>query len=199
VQISAGYMHSGYPIMTPLDKSVETSLSLELMKAGSWGHFHELGHNHQQADWTFDGTVEVTCNLFSLYCMETLCGKPPGTGHDAMKPEAVDKRLRGYLGMSDKFERWKKDPFLALTMYNQLRAGFGWATYQKVFAEYRDLPKAERPKNDAEKHDQWLVRFSRTSGKNLGPFFEAWGVPTSTEARKSVETLPVWMPTDWPK
>ena len=198
-QISAGYMHSGYPIMTPLDKSVEHSLSLAEMKQGSWGHFHELGHNHQVSDWTFDGTVEVTCNLFSLYCMETLCGKPPGQGHDAMKPEAVDKRLRGYLSGSDKFNRWKSDPFLALIMYSQLRTGFGWETYMKVFAEYRDLPKEQRPKTDEEKHDQWLVRFSKATGKNLGPFFEAWGIPTSTAARESIKSLPAWMPADWPK
>ncbi len=198
-QISAGYMHSGYPIMTLLDKSADTSVSLAAMKAGSWGHFHELGHNHQQPEWTFDGTTEVTCNLYSLYVMETLCGQPPGQGHDAMKPEAVEKRLRGYLGMSEKFLRWKSDPFLALTMYHQLRVAFGWETYKKVFAEYRDLPKEQRPKNDDEERDQWLVRFSRAAGKNLGPFFEAWGVPTSTAARDSIQSLPAWMPADWPQ
>jgi len=199
VEISAGYMHSGYPIMTQMDKSVEHSVSLVEMKQGSWGHFHELGHNHQVSDWTFDGTTEVTCNLFSLYCMETLCGKPPGQGHDAMKPEAVEKRLRGYLSSTDKFNRWKSDPFLALIMYHQLRVGFGWETYKKVFAEYRDLPKEQRPKTDEEKHDQWLVRFSKAAGKNLGPFFEAWGIPTSTTARESIKSLPAWMPVDWPK
>jgi hypothetical protein len=199
VQISAGYMHSGYPIMTFLDKSVEHSLSLPEMKQGSWGHFHELGHNHQQGTWTFDGTTEVTCNLFSLYCMETLCGKPPGQGHDAMKPNAVDKRLREHLATSEKFSRWKSDPFLALIMYHQLRTGFGWETYKKVFAEYRALPKGDQPKSDDEKRDQWMVRFSRAAGKNLGPFFEAWGVPTSESARASIKDLPAWMPADWPK
>ena len=192
-------MHSGYPIMTFLDKSVEHSISTSELAAGSWGHFHELGHNHQQGDWTFDGTREVTCNLFSLYVMETVCGKPPGQGHEAMKPDVVDKRLRSYLGSTDKFFRWKSDPFLALTMYDQLRAGFGWETYKKVFAEYRALPITGRPKTDEEKRDQWLVRFSRAAGKNLGPFFEAWGVPTSASARQSIAGLPVWMPVDWPK
>jgi hypothetical protein len=131
--------------------------------------------------------------------METLCGQKPGEGHDAMKPEAVEKRLRGYLGMGDKFNRWKSDPFLALTMYHQMRMGFGWETYKKVFAEYRDLAKDQRPKSDDEKRDQWLVRFSRAAGKNLGPFFEAWGVPTSTKARESIKDLPEWMPKDWPR
>jgi len=198
-QISAGYMHSGYPIMTFLDHSVEHSLSTVQMKQGSWGHFHELGHNHQQGDWTFGGTTEVTCNLFSLYVCETLCGLPPGTGHEAMQPDAVAKRLRKHLETRASFERWKDDPFLALTMYNQLRASFGWEPYKKVFAEYRALPKSERPRNDDEKRDQWMVRFSRTVGKNLGPFFETWGVPTSETARASIKDLPAWMPEDWPK
>jgi hypothetical protein len=33
-----------------------------------------------------------------------------------------------------------------------------------------------------------------TVGRNLGPFFEAWGVPTSPEARQSLADLPAWMP-----
>ena len=39
-----------------------------------------------------------------------------------------------------------------------------------------------------------MIRMSRATGKNLGPFFEAWGVPTSEQARKSVADLPGWMP-----
>ena len=198
-QISVGYMHSGYPIMALLDKSVDQSVTTAQLAAGAWGHFHELGHNHQQSDWTFDGTTEVTCNLYSLYVMETVCGQPIGRGHDAMQPEQIAKRLRKHLETRASFERWKGDPFLALTMYLQLRTAFGWETYQKVFAEYRALPKTERPKNDDEKRDQWLVRFSRACGKNLGPFFSAWGVPTSDTARASIAGLPAWMPPDWPE
>ncbi len=199
VQISAGYMHSGYPIMTWLDHSVETSLSVENLAGGSWGHFHELGHNHQSSDWTFDGTVEVTCNLFTLYTLETVCGLRPGEGHPAMEPGERVRRLRSHLSRPDKFDHWKSDPFLALTMYLQLRTAFGWETYKSVFKEYRNLPAGERPKSDDEKRDQWLVRFSRASGRNLGPFFEAWGVPTTPAARQSVAHLPEWMPDDWPQ
>ncbi|MGA2498928.1 MAG: M60 family metallopeptidase, partial [Tepidisphaeraceae bacterium] len=71
---------------------------------------------------------------------------------------------------------------------------FGWDAYKKVFKEYRDLPRNERPRTEQEKHDQWMVRFSKATGRNLGPFFQAWGVPTSEQARKSIEGLPAWMP-----
>jgi len=42
--------------------------------AGVWGLFHELGHNHQSADWTFAGAGEVTVNLFTLYIFDKVCG-----------------------------------------------------------------------------------------------------------------------------
>lgn len=197
VQISAGYMHSGYPIMTHLDPGAEEASSLEKMRKGNWGYFHELGHNHQRPDWTFDGTGEVTCNLFSLYVTETLCGNPPGRGHGDMEPGKVRERIAKHLSQPDKFTRWKNDPFLALAMYDQLRAAFGWETYKKVFAEYLALPPDGHPKNDDEKRDQWLVRFSKATGRNLGPFFEKWGVPTSEAARQSISDLPAWMPDGW--
>jgi len=202
LQISAGYMHSGYPIMTGLDVahdfvSTHVILTNGDGKTKSWGFFHEMGHNHQQSDWTFEGTGEVTNNMFALYILDTVCGVTAHT-HPALEPEARRARLQKYLDGGAKFEQWKRDPFLALTMYIQLQEGFGWETYKKVFAEYGRLPDAERPKTDLDKRDQWLVRFSRASGRNLGPFFRAWGVPTTAEARASVSGLPPWMPADFP-
>lgn len=195
VQISAGYMHSGYPIMTHLD-AVDEMTTLDKLRAGSWGLLHELGHNHQVGDWTFDGTGEVTCNLFALHAIDTICTPAPGTrGHGGVDaPPSFTKYLEG----GAKFSQWKNDPFLALHMYVQLEQAFGWETFKRVFAEYRGLPRGQRPKGDDERRDQWMVRFSRACGKNLGPFFQGWGVPTSDEARASIADLPGWMPEDWP-
>lgn len=197
IQISAGYMHAGYPIMT-WDDQYDILVSRDALLKGQWGLFHELGHNHQQRDWTFDGTGEVTVNLFSLYVMETICGKPPIAGHGAIEPAARAKAWARYAAAGRKFEEWKSDPFLALGMYAQLREAFGWEAFKKVFAEYRDLAKDARPRTDDERRDQWMVRLSRTVNRNLGPFFEAWAVPTSQSARDSLASLPAWMPAGWP-
>jgi len=192
VQISNGYMHAGYPIMTHLDAAPRFVDLATLSTKGDWGMFHEMGHNHQHRDWTFGGTTEVTCNLFSLYLMETVCEK--GIGHDAMKPASIAKNTKAYEKGGKAFGLWKSKPFTALIMYQQLRTAFGWEAYKKVFAEYRDLPDYERPKNDDEKRDQWMVRMSKTVGRNLGPFFASWGVPITQEARDAVAGLPGWMP-----
>ncbi len=199
VQISAGWMHAGYPIMTHLP-TAEVMVSVDKIKAkGAWGLFHEMGHNHQSRDWTFSGTGEVTVNLFTLYVQDKVLGKRgkgfmPGPKRDAKW--AND--WAAYRATGPDFAHWKRKPFLALIPYVQLQEAFGWTTYKKVFAEYRRLRPKHRPKTDAQKRDQWLTRFSRNAGKNLGPFFQTWGIPTSDEARAKIADLPVWMPEDFP-
>jgi hypothetical protein len=196
-QISAGYMHSGYPIMTHLDAAPRFVTVQDLRAKGDWGMFHEMGHNHQSGDWTFGGTGEVTVNLFSLYVLETCC--PGAPVHGGVTPENIAKRIRQHLveHQAD-FEKWKGDPFTALVMYIQLRQAFGWEAFKKVFAEYRALPGDQRPQSDDDKRDQWLTRLSRTVGRNLGPFFQAWGVPTSDSARSALADLPAWLPEGFP-
>lgn len=172
VQISAGYMHAGYPIMTHLDaapRMVDLTYLADKTKGGDWGMFHEIGHNHQHPDWTFDGTGEVTVNLFTLYIIETVVGRVPGY-HVRWTDDELAEIFRKHRAAGASFDKWKSDPFLALAMYVQMQRAFGWDAFKKVFAEYRDLPQSERPKDDNEKRDQWMVRFSRAVGKNLGPF-----------------------------
>ncbi len=197
LQISAGYMHSGYPIMTHLDAAPLVVNLQKLQKDGSWGHFHELGHNHQVGDWTFDGTGEVTVNLFSMYVYEKVVGINKMLGHGALSnPQEVKSKLLKYLSNGAKFEQWKSDPFLALIMYIQMIDEFGWDAFKRVFAEYKNLPQSERPKNDDQKRDQWMIRFSKSVGKNLGPFFTKWGVPTSQKAKDEIANMPIWLPDD---
>lgn len=203
VQISLGYMHSGYPIMTFLDVAPRfVDLATLRSHTGlTWGFYHEMGHNFQQSAWTWDGCGEVTNNLFSLYASEKLNGADYhdyGKAHEAVSREAMHDRLAKYLADGAPYDTWKSEPFLALTMYIELRDAFGWEPFTRLFATYRDLPRSEQPKTDEEKRDQWMVRFSHAIGKNLGPFFQAWGVPTSEAARASIANLPKWMPADWP-
>ncbi len=190
-QISAGYMHSGYPIMMHLDVQ-RTVVSLEQLVDGEhmWGFVHELGHNLQQGDWTFEGTGEVTNNLFAAYAIEVCCELAEGKhGHGAVD---VPPSFEAYVERGASFDEWKREPFLALEMYMQVQREFGWDVLRKTFAEYRRLNMAERPKDDAAKRDQWLVRLSRVCGRDLGAFFESWGVPTSEAARKSLSDLTAW-------
>ena len=195
-QISAGYMHSGYPVMTWMDQAENLASDRNVAKDGNWGFYHEFGHNHQRGDWTFDGTGEVTCNLFSLYVFDKLCGIPPEK-HDRGNKEFREARMRDYFAFNrGNFSQWKSKPFIALVPYIQLQQEFGWETYQKVFAEYEALDASERPKTDDAKRDQWMVRFSKATGRNLGPFFQAWNIPVSENALGEIAELEPWMPAE---
>jgi hypothetical protein len=199
-QISAGSLHAGYPIMAHLDTAngiVNYNSAVIARGEGAWAFFHEIGHNHQMPEWTFDGAGEVTVNLFTMYVHDKVC-KRTDLGTELTNQAERNKKIKPYFDSGAKFQDWKSDPFLALCMYIQLQQAFGWEAFQDVFEEYRKLPQAERPKNDDEKRDQWMVRFSRRAGKNLGPFFEVWGVPISAAARAQVANLPTWLPENFP-
>lgn len=197
-QISAGYMHSGYPIMTHLDAAPLAVDLRRLTTEGSWGHFHELGHNHQSGDWTFDGTTEVTVNLFSTYIYTHVLGVGLGDGHPAIKNrDEWMSRVQRHLAAGAPFETWKNDPFLALSMYLQVIEAFGWDPVKRAIQEYHGLPGRERPRTDDAKRDQWMTRLSRAVGRDLSGFFQKWGVPTSAQARKSLSDLPAWMPKEF--
>ena len=186
-EISAGYMHSGYPIMTWMDDSVPLSLSYDrLVKDGTWGHWHELGHNRQLGWWTFDGTGEVTNNVYVLYTMNKINGKSvfARIGQDKKKTDA-------YLAAPN-FEKWKSEPFVALTMYAQLIDAFGWDSYKAVIRSYLHSSESDLPKSDDEKRDQWLIRYSNQVHRNLAPFFAKWGIPVSEAAKAAVNGLPDW-------
>ena len=202
-QISNGYMHAGYPLMAHLDQAAHLvdaphiSTCRQESTKGNWGFFHEVGHNHQSRHWTFDGTTEVTVNLFTLYVHAFLCGIEVA-GVNWPEPNELahpgDLQLRRHDFEPQHLPPWKREPSLGLLMYVQLQQEFGWEPFRQVFREYLDLPDDELPTTDDDKRDQWLVRFSRTVARNLGPFFEAWGVPTSDAARDEVADLPVWLP-----
>jgi len=189
IQIGGGYMHSGYPIMTHLDGG-EIAVDMErLVKQGSWGHFHELGHNSQRGDWTFGGTGEVTCNLFSLHAMEQVVGITPWD-HPWMA--GARRNAPAFIEKGAPFDEWKRNPGIALVSYAELQKAFGWEPFKAVFAEYRGLPGPERPKNDQQKRDQWCVRFSRQVQRDLSPFFARWGIPIGGEVASALADLPAW-------
>lgn len=53
------------------ENGIPQVLDIDHVKASpSWGLYHEMGHNRQKGEWTFEGCTEVTVNIFSLYCTQ---------------------------------------------------------------------------------------------------------------------------------
>ena len=193
VQISAGYMHSGYPIMIPTSAAPEMT-TFGKLKFPGWGFYHEIGHNHQRPDFTFDGTGEVTNNVIGMYCYEAVLKKDWLIGHGAISEESRKEHIQKIKKASNKWQVWKSEPFTALTTYIQLIQEFGWESWRKYLYSFDDSTFGPAPKGDDERRDQFLVRYSKIANKNLGPFFDAWGIPVSSAAKAEVSKLETWMP-----
>ncbi|HLV81660.1 MAG TPA: M60 family metallopeptidase, partial [Chthonomonadaceae bacterium] len=125
-QISAGYMHSGYPIMTGEDVA-KTFCDLGVLRGPEaircWGFYHEMGHNFQQPEWTWDDFGEVTNNLFSLYASEKLNGVAIGA-HPAMTAAEIARREQAVAAAPGEERYYAKDPWYPLTMFFLLRRQF---------------------------------------------------------------------------
>ncbi|CAH1240427.1 TCAF1 [Branchiostoma lanceolatum] len=194
-QPCAGYMHAGYPIVTHLDIADKDSdasvLNMSLLETkGNWGLFHELGHNMQRGAWTFEGTTEVTCNIFTLHAMHTLVGIDPWR-HPWLRNQWKD--IHQYL-KKPCYNAWKENPGVGLGVYAQLAHHFGWEPYKKVFREYeRDV---HPPSDNQDKIDRWVIRFSRTVRRNLVPLFEFWGLSAGETAKAEVSEFPSFLPKD---
>ncbi|XP_053111494.1 TRPM8 channel-associated factor 2 isoform X2 [Hemicordylus capensis] len=189
VQISAGWMHAGYPIMGHLD-SVEAMVSVEHMRAtGLWGPIHELGHNQQREGWEFPPhTTEATCNLWSVYVHEKVLGIPREKAHPELKQECRKERVRAYLQKGAQLKDWSV--WTALETYLQLQEGFGWEPFIRLFSDYRQMPSV--PKDNSSKMNLWAQKLSHDVNKNLAPFFESWGWPIKEDISSELASLPTW-------
>ncbi|KAM4035791.1 TRPM8 channel-associated factor homolog [Anomaloglossus baeobatrachus] len=188
VQISAGWMHAGYPIMCHLP-SATTLVSITEMKKDLWGPIHELGHNEQRGVWEFPPhTTEATCNLWAVYVHETVLGISRDKAHPNLKPDARENRIKQYVKNGANLNEWSV--WTALETYLQLQEGFGWDPFKKVFSEYQTMTNVSNNKNV--KMNLWAEKFSHAVNKNLAPFFKCWGWPIDDATSSKLSTLPEW-------
>jgi len=198
-RLSWGYMYcpAEAPIVIP-ESAADEMVDLEQYDAVGghqlWGHYHEMGHAHQDPMWTFGGTVEVTVNIFTVLALNRVNGYPLDSEVMRSDPARAWRTFVEHREKGAPFDEWRRRPFLALQTYAMLWHAFGWEAYDRAFRAYEQLPASERPRSDAEKRDRWLIEISRATGRNLGPYFDAWGVPVSAAAKAEVANLPKWMP-----
>jgi Peptidase M60, enhancin and enhancin-like/N-terminal domain of M60-like peptidases len=209
--LAGGALHSGYPIMSHHSPSTQ-QFSADVMinpaqllvpseGGANWGFFHEIGHNMQNIDWVFGGTTEVSCNFFSLYMFDRLVGGRNGA-HPGVSNQNTELLMNRYFLNGAHYEVWQQDPFLGLIMFRQLQEAFGWEAFKAFFRRYHEFarldPEGKSIEKDDQKRDLWAKTFSEVTGRNVAPFFEAWGIPISNPVKAALSRLPGWMPYNFP-
>lgn len=197
VQLEWGIGHAGYPIQA-YDKYWGNLADYDrLLVDGSWGDFHEIGHNHQRKFWTFAGDIEVTVNIFSVLCMRVLAPKTSDGFKWTIDPLEVMKTAITAVSAGNKYADIP-NVVLRLAFWIQLIDGFGIETMAAVFKGYEEdygSDPSKGPANDQDKMSEWLKRFSIECGHDLTEFMvETWGLEAKASAIDAVSDLPTWMP-----
>ncbi|MRC28379.1 wall-associated protein [Bacillus thuringiensis] len=189
------YMYATYYRTAYSKGNLGPVLNLEELTNDGWGPWHEVGHQHQQNTWLWDGLGEVTVNIYSLAVQTTF-------GHKTrLEQEGRYEAAFAYLGKPDAQE--KMDVFEKLVMFWQLHLAYGNQFYPNLHQMYRLLHDTELPKSDEEKKQMFIYMTSKVAGQNLIPFFDKWGLFANDATREKIEKLnlpklekEIWLSTD---
>ncbi|MDC6158821.1 putative mucin/carbohydrate-binding domain-containing protein [Bacillus albus] len=189
------YMYATYYRTAYSKGNLESVLNLEELTNDGWGPWHEVGHQHQQDTWLWDGLGEVTVNVYSLAVQTTF-------GHKTrLEQERRYEAAFAYLGKPDAQE--KMNVFEKLVMFWQLHLAYGDQFYPNLHQMYRLLHDTELPKSDEEKKQMFIYMTSKVAGQNLIPFFDKWGLFANDATREKIEKLnlpklekEIWLSTD---
>ena len=207
IQISAGWMHSGYPIMFFEGVTSKEAVDVNVIQTNAWGFWHELGHNYQQIPWFWEPIVEVSVNLHSLHIQLAYGNRSRLFEMDKSGKTYYDKAIEfvnsDYAGKNFEHTGF----FERLVMIKQLQMAFGWQFYTNLHIAYRELPREQvsmdEDGDEQQKIDLFVLMASKVSGCDLVEFFDRWGFPMTEEARQKVAALhlnppasPIWTLTE---
>lgn len=187
VQISAGFMHSGYPIMAHLPEAADMLDLRGLREKGNWGFFHEIGHNHQPVCITPKGFTESTVNFFTLATMKAVIpGKDPLSGHSSLSD--ID-------GLLAKRREGETDAWTNLAVFVPLMKEFGYDCVTKVMAGiWEDNRRTGRAPDISakEREDMLVLRFGEVVQRDVGGYFEGLGFHVTSATRKKLTKYQEW-------
>lgn len=198
VSVSWGYMYcpSDGPIVIPTSAAGAMFDPANFDAEGEnklWGHYHDMGHAHQNPLWTDRATGEVTVNIFTVYALHTVNGYP--LDHEATRTDP-EKARRVYEIQQERRKPFDEigGPFDLLQFYAILWHNFGFDPFHTAFDAIRALPAADRPKDTDAERNTFLIHMSRAVGHDLSDYFRTWGIAVSDAAAAAVTDLPAWSP-----
>jgi len=182
IQPSAGYGHSGYPVVIQDDDHWFKALSNveSIRTSGSWGVLHEVGHNNQQGNWSFSNMGETTNNLFSYKVGDRL-GFRPGQNYkvalDFAAKDDPDKNFFDDAAMA-------KDPISKCAFYLQIFDHYGFDFMTRLYTKTRHALRTSN--NDQDRIDFVYNELCDFTGINMLPFFDHWGLRVSEQQQDIV-------------
>jgi len=199
ISVSWGYMYcpSNGPIVIPTSAAADMFDPANFDAEGEnklWGHYHEMGHAHQNPLWTDHATGEVTVNIFTVYALHTINGYP--LDHEATRttPETSRRVYEIQQARNKPFDEIG-GPFDLLQFYAMIWHAFGFEPFHAAFDSIRALPRDQRPANTEQERQTFVLHMSRAVEHDLTDYARAWGISIPDAIAAEVSHLPKWMPT----
>lgn len=174
---------------------IQFVLDNEKFSKDGWGPWHEVGHSRQMDAWTWNETIEVTVNIYSL-----AAEKEFGIESRLKKSDAWSA-IKTYLALSDSDKDYNakgRNLFVRLGMFYQLQLAFGFEFYKELHKKFReDSPSFS---NDNDRMRLFMVYASTVANADLTEFFKKWGLKFNDAQRAydEISALNLDLPTSDP-
>jgi len=186
-QLTAGGMHSGYPMMGHLEAinqifpSNGRSIDSDRQSVGIG---HEVGHNMRQKYYYLS---HVTVNMFFFFALPATRTRNAGIWGRA-------SRIFGYIKSGEQnvldennYDSWTdimKIPMDGLDGLGWENDG-SWNEFPALIASYKDLPIQERPVTRDDMMDLWAKKVCMAKQMNMIEYFEFWRFPLSASTHEA--------------
>ncbi len=158
--------------------------------SAGWALDRALGLNFQQEAWTLPVWTSSTADLAAVYALEHGLGLPWTAGLQGhLEPELRASRAEAFVRSG---APWSEQGALeGLEFWLMLVDGFGW---QPVRGLVRDLRADRVPRMYSDQGTIELLadELSHRVGRNLSPYFSAWGFELPAGLRNDLALLPGW-------
>ena len=193
IQISVGFAHAGYPIMASPGWD---SYNINNQADGSWGTWHEIGHNYQQKCFWMVYGVEVTTNIPPLFIQEKndITSRLIKEKRYTNAINALNRKGGSYSDFSE-----VTDAFIGLIFLAQISDAFegegdnqGLNIFRQLNRKYREFDAETQQAicdSDQKSFDTSYELLSEITGHDLTEHFTTWGVPLSEESLTRVTEM----------
>ncbi len=164
--------------------AIDFLIDVDQLKDDGWGPWHELGHQRQISSLTWNQTVEVTVNIYSLVVQRSF------NQQSRLVRDNVWSQVDTYLNSPINQRDYNSDDlglFPRLALYQQLWLKYGDDFFINLHKKARE--DALSLSTNEEKMSYFILAASQVTQNNLNDFFKAWGFKLPDSSFEAVDNL----------
>ena len=164
--------------------AVDYLINVQNLINDGWGPWHELGHQHQLSNLTWNETTEVTVNIYSLAVERHF-------GHQSrLKRDGIWDKIQDFIATPITEKDYNSDalgPFERLCLYQQLWLHYGDSFFIDLHQKVREEGLSITGKN--QKMGYFILKASEVTQNDLSAFFKEWGFSIEESYYEAVANL----------